>query len=409
MFPARGSVTPGFAAALVLTAALPLSGGTQEEGRTPRPPVDPYTKGDPAAMKAAGYVSFGPFLWGDDHTNERIESVLGGEPLIWVETEHFRLGSSLDDYDFPSDRLERRRLEEEIARLKGRIPGFNGKVKKVDPWLRLHLYALRVEDLYATFLREFALRDEDFLPADPSSPERGPYLGMKDKFTVLLVEKKSALARYTSTFCGQAWENSYRYFFSKTDNLFAGLSFEILEGELGNDLAFHYALTFLLTQNLYLGFRGYGGEGPIWWQYGLARWFARRIDERCLLYTAGKDETLRDEEEARWEPKVRSRVAQGFFPSAEEMLSWDDPSDWEFSRHMMSWSRVDFVMRGDPAKRRALLLALKEPVPWTSGSREALLAQQWTQAFQALGDGTDGLAGFDQAWAAWVLKTYSKR
>ncbi len=410
MIPLRGGGGLQPAAVLVFASLAALGRAeVQGEGRTPRPAVDPYTQGDPQAAKSAGYVSFGPFLWGDDHTSERVQAVLGGEPLIWVETAHFRLGSSLDEYDFPSDRIERKKLEGELARLKERLSGLKGKVKKLDPWLRLHLYALRLEDLYSDFLREFALEESEFPgPAGARPMGRGPYLGMADKFTVLLLEKKSALARYTSTYCEKAWEASFRYYFTKSDGLFCGLSYDALEGELQNDLVFHYALVFLVTQNLYGGFRGYDSEGPVWWQEGLARWFARKVDPRCLLYTAGKDETLRDELEADWEPKVRARVGHAYFPSVEEMLAWKDPEEWEFSRHMMAWSRVDFVLRRDRAKARALLMDLREPIPWSpERPREELLAERSRNALQsALGK---DLAAFDREWAAWVFENYAKR
>ncbi len=405
----------GPAAVLVFVAVLSGSGArvsVQEkegQGRTPRPEVDPYTRGDPAALERAGYVSFGPFPWGDQHNNEQLADVLGGEPLIWVETAHFRIGSSLDVYDFPSDRVERKRLTAELERLEEKLPDIKAKVKKVDPWLRMHLYAMRLEDLYASFLEEFSLRAEEF-PAYPGAPYmgKGRYLGMSNKFVVLLLEKKSALARYTSTFAGATWDNSYRYYFSKSDNFFFGISYESLEGSYQNDLALHYALVYGMVQNLASGVRGYSHDGPEWWKKGLASWFARRIDERCLLYTAGKGETIREEKEARWEPKVRARVEHGFFPSTEEMFGWKDAGEWEFSQHMIAWSRVDYIMRRDDKTARNLLIDLQEPVPWTGDiSRDALVVKQFDRAFRTA-TGQDP-AAFDKAWAAWVRANYAKK
>ncbi len=391
-------------------AAAPAAPQEREgQGRTPRPEVDPYTKGDPAALQRAGYVSFGPFPWADEHSSEQIEQILGGEPLIWVETAHFRIGSSLDVYDFPSDRVERKRLTAELGRLEERLPDFKGKVKKLDPWLRLHLYAMRLEELYASFCEEFSLREEEF-PAYPGARYmgKGPYLGMSDKFLVLLLEKKSALARYTATFVGEAWDNSYRYYFPKSDNFFYGITFEALEGTYQNDLVLHFAVVYGMVQNLASGVRGYSHTGPEWWKRGLANWFARRIDDRCLLYTAGKGETVREEQEARWEPKVRARVEHGFFPSIEEMFGWKDAVEWEFSQHMLAWSRVDYIMRRDDKTARNLLMEFQEPVPWTGDtSRDVLVAKQFDRAFRTA-TGQDP-AAFDKAWAAWVRENYAKK
>jgi hypothetical protein len=393
----------GLGLALASLAGAPLRAQAGDD----RPAVDPYTKNDPAAREAVGYVSFGPFLWGDDLTNERVAAALG-ESFLWVETAHFRLGSTLDACDVPSDRVERKRLEGELTRLAKRLPGLKGKPKELDPWLRLHLFAQRVEDLYADFERAF-----DLAPGDASAPAggsgAGPYLGMRDKFGVLLLQKGSTLARYTTSYCGTTWSDAYRYYFSKTDGLLAALAVDAFEPELRNDLTIQYALVFLLSQNLYAGFRGYDGDGPTFWQQGLARWFARPIDERCLLYTAGKGETLRGEEDARWEPKIRARVANGIFPPSEEMIGWQDPGSWEFSRHLILWSRVDFVMRAEPAQRRAFLEALQAPAGPESASPAEVESRRVRAAFEALGYGPDELARFDRDWSAWVLKNYAQR
>jgi hypothetical protein len=359
-------------------------------------------------MEAAGIVSFGPFRWGDDLTSERVESILGGEPLIWMETRHFRLGSTLEEIALPDDPIERKRLEGELDRLRKGLRGLKGKPKKIDPWLRLHLYAQRVEDLYGEFERSFALTDAG-APPDESATS-APFLGMREKFSVLLLQRPSSLARFTNELCGEAWETSYRYHFSKTGNVFVGLAYEALDEGFRTDLILQYALTFLLTQTFYDAFGGYDHLGPIWWRDGLARWFARRVDERCLLYTAGKDEFVREEEEARWEPKVRARVEKGAAPSAAEMLAWTDPEQWEFAQHMMAWSRVDFVMHREPSQRRAFLRALQEPTGFAPGAPSAeAQARRFDSALQALGHDAGASADFDREWAAWVLETYSKR
>ena len=45
---------------------------------------DPYTKADPAAMKKAGYTSFGPFTWGDDHDSRLIHKMLTHARILWI-------------------------------------------------------------------------------------------------------------------------------------------------------------------------------------------------------------------------------------------------------------------------------------------------------------------------------------
>ena len=97
-------------------AALALSGLAAAQGEIkPFPKIDPYTKDAPDAKTKAGYASFGPFRFGDAPTTTQIEETLGGIPMIWVETDHFKLGSGLPEYTIPDDKREKERLKEELA------------------------------------------------------------------------------------------------------------------------------------------------------------------------------------------------------------------------------------------------------------------------------------------------------
>src|SRR5262245_53415678 len=190
----------------------------------PFPKIDPYTKDAPDAKTKAGYASFGPFRFGDAHTTTQIEETLGGIPLIWVETEHFKLGSGLPEYAIADDAQEKEHIRAELERLAARLPDVKPKLKKLDPWLRLHLYAQRLEDLYRGFLAEFDLEESQF-PNAPPDPKRrtgpymgeGRYLGMSSKYTVLLFDKKSALSRYSSVHLGQEFVGPTRFYFSTID------------------------------------------------------------------------------------------------------------------------------------------------------------------------------------------------
>ena len=386
---------------------------------------DPYTENDPEAMKAAGYVRYAPFLFASQHTTEVVEETLGGVPLIWVETEHFKIGSSLEPIPLSTERDDRKRILADIKRLKKLLPDVKAKPKKLDRWLRLHLYAMRLEELYDSFGKAFDLP----IPApsgpaeagartsggvevpDPNAPlGSGAFRGMRSKFAVLLLEKGSSMSRYTSTFCAQPIETAYRYHFSDSDTFFFGLSAGSLHGTYATDTGFHYGLIFGLIQNFSDGYGGFSHNGPLWWTLGLARWFARRFDDRFLLYTAPPDAVLRrTDADRKWGSKVRGRVDHEFFPSTDEMLEWAVYEELEFAEHMILWSRVDYVMSLEDGRPRAFLDALAQPIGWQTGGtpREELIAAQHRGAFRgALGIDT---TEFDQAWARYVTKNYPKR
>src|SRR5687768_15467506 len=157
---------------VLLGLAPLLSPVRAQEDSKPEPfeAVDPYSRGEPALLDRAGYVSLGPFPWCQGMTTDDLARELGGIPILWVETEHFRIGSTLSAYKVPSDRVERKRLEEELAAIRATFPDSKPSMAKLDPWLRLHLYARRIEAVYDEFQRAFSLRDADFGTPLPGAP-----------------------------------------------------------------------------------------------------------------------------------------------------------------------------------------------------------------------------------------------
>lgn len=396
--------------ALACTTAI-ATAAQDGTAREERPEVDPYTEGDAKAMERAGYLSFGPFLFAGSHTTEVAEKALGGVPLIWVETAHFKIGSTLEPYRYSDDPKEKKKIQAELKALKKRLPGVKNKPKELDPWLRLHLWAMRLEALYESFCEEFGFRD-DMFPAPPGTVPyvgEGKYLGLEAKFAVLLTEKRSSLARYTSSFCDRQVDNSYRYYFPESKSLFFGMSREGLEGVYDNDSAMHYAVAFNVAQNLGNGYRGYTHEAPPWWNLGLARWFARRVDPRWLLYTtSGMGGQRFEEKDSLWPQKVRARVEQEVFDSMPELMNKRSFEEIGFNEHMMIWSRVDFIMSLDQEEKRGLITYLQEPAAWSGAVFHGeSLEDQFAKALTA-STGMDE-AEFDRRWVKFVLSEYPKR
>ncbi|MEE2886906.1 MAG: hypothetical protein VX951_05695, partial [Planctomycetota bacterium] len=146
---------------------------------------DPYTKGDPAVMRKLGYASFGPIPWGDDHDSRKIHDMMPEAKILWLETAHFRIGSSLGALKMPKSSVARRRLLAEIKLLAKKLPGVKSKPRVLSRWLRLHMYADRLERLYADWQSILGVTDRDFPKADAPPPAnardymgRGPHLGM---------------------------------------------------------------------------------------------------------------------------------------------------------------------------------------------------------------------------------------
>lgn len=387
----------------VVGSALSAQGGK----RVPFSRTDPYTKSAPAKVEQAGYVSLGPFRFGDDHTTAQVETALEGVPLIWVETAHFKLGSGLPEYRLGDDKLERERVRVELEILATRLPDVKVKTKELDPWLRLHLLALRLETLYADFQRHLGLREGEFpaLGEDPGdgSRGRGPWLGMGGKFTVLVFERKADLARYGAAFFGVRAEEPLRRHLALSDSWLYATAGEFLPADapdaaLACDLAAHVA------QNLALGLRGVQGSVPPAVLEGLGHWFARRVDARFPVYSGSDPARLKGP--ADWPGEVRSRVEHQVFPPSAELFV-EDPTTLEWADHLVLWSRFDFLFAREDGAAGHFLRGLKAPL---DPAAEPLGAEgQVARALAALEAATGGgLEAFDRAWSEWVLKTYAR-
>jgi hypothetical protein len=391
------------AALLALGAVL-----SAQEKLEPFPRVDPYTKNAREKFERAGYVSLGPFRFGDDHTTAQVETTLAGVPLLWVETEHFRIGSGLPEYELTADKAEKERLKGELEALATRLPDVKVKLKKLDPWMRLHLLALRFETLYADFLRHCGLRASEFpqpgADAGNGSMGRGPYLGMGGKFTVLVFASKSHLARYGAAYLGARVEAPVRKRFAETDAWFFATAAEFVAHGQESDTALACDLAAHVAQNLAFGLRGGRGDLPFALEQGLGHWFARRVDPRYPVF-AGSDPARLQGQSQQWETEVRSRAEHKVFPTSLDMLGWEDPDTLEWADHIVLWSRIDYLFAREDGAGGQLLRRLQEPLDPAAPPLDARTRAERAHAALEAAVGVP-LAAFDEAWSAWVLKTY---
>ncbi|MFM7298851.1 MAG: hypothetical protein ACKO4Q_16725 [Planctomycetota bacterium] len=371
--------------------------------------VDPYTKGDPAALERLGIMRTGSMPWTETHTSDGVRETLGGVPVIFLETAHFRIASTLETYKPKGDAIEKELLEAEFAAFKKRNRGFKAPAK-LDPWLRAHLYAQRCEKLYADFTRAFGIKGEDFLGLEAKAKEgrpmgQGPYLGQKNKYTVLVTESTSAMARYLKAHFQVELEYSYRA--KWPDGYFLGTNFEAFE-QNGRDLdvCLHTALIGALAQNLLDGYRDSHQAPPNWLRYGLAHWFARKIDTRWNQWNAGGTGDLEADKLHIWEPRVFGLVKNEACTSWAKMMGWKGYEDIQPREHMVAWAAVDWILTARADTARALLYELAEPLNDYGPERPAKLLAQQERAFRKVWDQSP--AELDKAFGAWVLKTYRK-
>src|SRR5262245_27161419 len=135
------------ASRVLLILAPALAGMAQGRGAEDK---CPWCKNDPKILQAAGWVGHGPLEFGKDgKKSDEIAKTLPGVPFRFFETQHLRIGSSLGKEVVTLE--ERPRVEAELDKLRPLLPGIPKKIQELDPWLRLHLLAMKCEELYSRF------------------------------------------------------------------------------------------------------------------------------------------------------------------------------------------------------------------------------------------------------------------
>lgn len=368
---------------------------------------DPYTKKDPAAMKALGVVNYGPFTWADHFTTADIDKVLGEGRMLWMETEHFRLGFNLKTSPWPEVSAERKAVVAECKSLNKKWRKFPSKPKKLGPWIRVHLYAQRCERAYAEFSKLVGVTESTF---DKKSKTigRGPYLGMPDKFLLMMFQKKSDMARYMSRFCEDTKaDDSMRYFHKQTGQMILCISQEGMEGFDAPGL--HGHMVYTMWQNMLNGYRGYAYPLPLWFSTGIAHYYSRQIKTKFVNARISDTESVDRDSQNKWALKVLKRSKhEGATLPFEQLTALNDWETFGFHAHMQCWSRIDYLMHLDEQKVGLMIDKLKS-VP-NSGDWDAQ-GKQLQKMLPKLLFNVFDLDGetFDQNWRKWVLKTYPKR
>jgi len=319
---------------------------------------------------------------------------MGGGDVLWLETPHFRIGSTLASYRFHNDAREQKALESELARLKSKLAWWQAPRVKLDPWLRLHLYAMRLEDVYADFAEWFGYAGEDPAKKKSASGSKKPGAGEAreppQKIRVLLAGKSSALARYLKHFADREPAGHDRFVLAGGAQ-FLGVNEEGLhQSGYELDIAIHCVAAGALVHSLIDAHAGSQGTCPLWFEYGLDHVVTRGIDER---YPAAPPNTVRLEEEAsfRWEVRVKGLVVNGAAPSWAETSAWKSWSEIKSSGHLVSWSRVSWLLKRKPAELRAFLEAIAAPAAASGESGRTSVEAQSAAAKAAFGKSLEDL------------------
>jgi hypothetical protein len=402
--------------AACLAAATPLAA----QRRKDKWKIDPYTKNDPKLMAKAGYLNYGPFEFGtiaaDKVSSEDVAALLEYVNIIWVETKHFRIGLDLPQWQVPTEATTRKKLRAELTELKKVLPKINPRTRRLDPWLRAHLTAYRMEKLYAETMALFGVTDESF-PQDPKKvligPKDtymgyGPYLGMRDKYLVLVTEKEATYRQYLKRFVGRNSKFPQRWHFTDASSLLFACPIESNDFPLKHDTALHCALAFNVSQNLLDGFRYYAYDVPVWIKEGFGHWNSRRVDGKWPSFDQNEGSIADMKRIDKWRPFAKGLLnKKGKWASFPTVASWRDFGAISFNDHVMVFSRMDYLMSFGPAKWQTFLRTVKGRVndQWQPEERDLVGA---TREGLKKAYGLTFL-NFDDRWTSWVKETYPSK
>lgn len=384
-----------FGPRLLLPVLSALTGSTLGQAPVPAPP-DPYTGGAPAALQELGYRSLGPFPWGAGISTRGLERVLG-TALRWVETEHFKVGCGLETWALAGPTRERRKIQAELGDLRNVLRTVRVRTRRLDPWLRLHLFARRAERLYADFAGRIDAREVGF-------GEKLGSLGERGKFCLLLLQRESDLGRYLRCFPRLAGDGPLCHSFFDTGSRVFVTCAEREGGGWMSDTALHCEAVYGLMLNMLATCTG-DHDSPLWWREGLCHWYQRRIDPRYDSVTVD-DHAVLQHPRWNWPPQVRARARSGAYPDAATAVGWRDMGEVGQTGHMFAWSRVDFLMTEKGEGLSRFLCRIRSQ--WLSPSRSRAADNvEWHR--DAVEDAFGlTLEEFDEQWLAFVHRYPSR-
>ncbi len=382
-----------FRALLVLLAfALPLAAQAKDKERCP------YCKEDPALMAAAGVLSHAPGTIADKGGAELVAKYPVSR-WLFLETAHLRFASALGDSAIEA--RDRERVESELARLRLALPDVPTKPRKLDPWLRLHLQAMKGEEFYARFQSLLQVKDADF-PAerrlDAPYMGAGRFLGEQDKFEVVLHVSRENHRRFTESFSGVAVNDSFRWHFPGLHKLLVSVPVE--DADLKDDRGLWPHIAHNLSHAFLCAYKHFSYDPPVWIDEGLAQALEKEFDPQSRT-TEGEEGSLRDTKApADFAAAATKLVNGGKAPRLAELMAAKDYSELGSDGSVAAWSITRFLMDAHGERYARFLGGLKgqldakglpsgEDLP---GLQRKLLRELWDWS----------PLDVDEQWRAWV-------
>jgi hypothetical protein len=373
-----------------------------EDVRANDPTQCPYCHGDPALMKASGVLSHYGFDFATTNT-AKVDAFLPDVDLKYAETEHFRLGMYLPQVKMGAQ--DKEKYERELTRLNLALPEVSPKLKVFDSWLRLHLYALRVEDVYTRMQEILGVKPEDF----PRQAKQwnlqgkymgeGPYLGQPEKYEVLVLPTKQVFTDFLRHHYGVQTQTTQRWNVIARGALTVTIRTD--EGGLRKDSALHGHIAFNLAHCMWDGYKNYSYDTPAWLREGLAHVLEREIDPKFNSFDTSEGSGAETSSKSNWMAEVVALIKKGDAPRMAELVTLKTFAEFRLPHHFATWSMIDYMLKVNPTGFAQFADKLKgrmSPEGRADGSKMIEFHREaFRECFKM------GYSEFDSAWQAWVL------
>ncbi len=318
--------------------------------------VCPWCKHDPVLMQAAGIVSHeaGPF--GTYEAGE-LPKKLPSAQWVFLETAHVRLASNMPAVNL--DTKEALLVEAELARLALVLPGVPKKTKKLDPWLRAHLWAMKAEEFYARFQRLLQVTDADFPESRGAGPFMGDgkYLGERDKFELILHQSRSTHALFTKDLAGVTVTGALRYHVPKRHKMLASIPCE--DADLKKDPQLFAHVGHVLSHLLLCAYKHFSYDPPLWLDEGLALYLEKELDPNSTT-NEGEEGMYTDTQGPReWVSAARKLVAAGKGVGVTQMLAMKEVGELSEEMRLSCFAAVRWLVLEKPEALAKILGGVK--------------------------------------------------
>jgi hypothetical protein len=386
----------------LLALALSFPSSPPPAGVTPvtKDDVCPWCQNDPERLKILRAVSHGPFPVAKTTSTELPEQ-LPGNDWVFLETEHLRLSSNLPPQAL--SRKDYKKVERYFIELNELIPDIPKKPRKLDPWLRIHLMAIRAEEFYERFQKVLQVTDDDFSASRMNETEYmggGKYLGEKDKFELVFHSRRKTHRRFTLDQIGFDVTDALRWHFSPQHKMMASIPAE--DGDLVSDTWLFPHTAHLLSHLFLCAYKDFAYDPPIWIDEGLAHVMEREIE--AISTTIDGDEGTGPHRGDRldWRGKDVQLVKRKKAPSVAAMWRLNSFSDMNLDMHATAWSMARFLLTKYPDEFARFLGGIKGQLDERGIPTGADLPGLQRKLFREIWDWSP--ADFDAAWQAWVLE-----